>query len=115
MSHFFDLFHCPDAVAVGKTAAFLSKPGTCVIGYGRGTKRGNAREDWWPEVGTRCMVHDEWSMKMIWHEVGKATETKWEVEVEERGISELGLKKEDVWWMWEPEVVVLCWIARRIA
>ena len=37
MGMFFDLFHYPDQVEVGKTLAELSRVGTQVIGYSRGT------------------------------------------------------------------------------
>lgn len=110
---FLDLFHFPDQVEVGKTIALLSKVGTQVVGYARGTSTGNAKEGEVEMAGAYCMVHDEQSLKVLWDDIGEVSGTKWEVEVRAMEIGELGWEMEDVSWMGGPPPMGICFAATR--
>ncbi|PVH93073.1 hypothetical protein DM02DRAFT_733335 [Periconia macrospinosa] len=93
---FLDIFHWPDQKEVLNTAAHLSKIGTQVIGYSRGTATTDEKhEGCWDESGTRCWVHDDITMQILWFDVGKATNTTWKVEVKIVDVEEFGWDRQD--------------------
>jgi hypothetical protein len=113
MGLFLDLFHFPDQIEIGKTIADISKVGTQVIGYSRGTVRGKAVEGEVKGTGSRAMVHDDLSPKTLWFDIGALTQTKWKVESKLVEVEELGWDKDDISWMGEPPPMGLYFVITR--
>lgn len=113
MAMFLDLFHWPDQRSVLNTVVALSKIGTQVIGYSRGATTMNGKEGYWDESGTRCLVHDDITMPLLWSDVGRSTNTLWKLELRVVDVKELGWDRQDVSWMGGPPAIGMCFLATR--
>jgi len=113
LSHFLDLFHWSDQMQVGVTIAFLSRVGSQAMGCMRGT-RGKTLDcesmgGWY----SQSMVHDVLSLKMLWYDIGKFTETQWNVEASMVEPREWGWEDEEVKWMSVEPPMGIWFIASR--
>ncbi|OCK76005.1 hypothetical protein K432DRAFT_437269 [Lepidopterella palustris CBS 459.81] len=99
---FIDLFHWPDQLSIGKTIVELSKVGTQVVGYTRGTVTEEVGEYFDQDSLTSRMFHDYVSFRTLWWDIGQSTGTKWKVEADLVELSEWGFEPEDINWMKGP-------------
>jgi SAM-dependent methyltransferase len=100
---------------VEKITNHISKVGTRIVGYtlGRPMQEEMTIRNRGDRQGVFC--HCEETLKWIWQDISKTTNTEWHLDVEVADLSDLGFEPEDHDWMAKPPLFTICFNAVRTA
>jgi len=97
--YFFHLFGWDDQIKALVNVVRLSQSGTTLVGHQIGRATAVEVTTPWKNGERKAFYHNNDSWSMIWEEVQKKTDTKWQVECECIELGEFGLEIEDYNWM----------------
>jgi hypothetical protein len=113
-SQLLDLFWFHGQFDILKNVVRLSKVGTKVIGCTFGTLQAEATEHKSDGYGMFSrFYHSQYSMEILWIDLGTRTNTKWRVKAANVDLECWGLDKEDFAWMTKPTPLGMNFIATR--
>ena len=78
--------------------AWLTKPGSMILGLGAGWSKGREFETNWKNATKRMYYHDNETMRELWRDVGIVSGTRWKVDVSTRRMETYFTESRD--WDW---------------